>query len=184
MSNALVQLRRLLPPSPVLLGTVVEIHTEDDTSTIELPIGIGSTDYTAGVSTGPRLRVRGTSVAVGERAFVRDGVIESRGPAGAVLELTIGRQVLPPADMLFSGPIADQSWGVGVPVSFSVAGYFSSPFGPLTFHVSAGALPAGLVLNAATGLISGARTVATAASVAITATDAELRTAASNTFAV
>ena len=69
-------------------------------------------------------------------------------------------------------------------LSFSVAGYFSSPFGPLTFKVTTGTLPAGLALNAATGLISGARTVATAASVAITATDAELRTVASNTFAV
>ena len=184
MSNALVQLRRLLPPSPVLLGTVVEIHSSDDTSTIELPVDIGSTDYAAGVSTGPRLRVRGTSVAVGERACVRDGVIESRGPDGAVVEVTIGQQVSPPADMVFSGPIPDQSWGVGEVVSYSVAGFFSSPFSPLTFAVSTGTLPAGLALNADTGLISGARTNATASSVAITAKDAELRSASSNAFDV
>ena len=180
--NPLVQLRRLFAPAPVLLGTVVEHHA-DDTSTVELPTSVPTTEYAAGVSTGPRLRARGTTVPVGQRAFVRDGVIESRGPDGPLVELTIGQQVLPAADMLFVGSIPDQSWCVGAPVNFSTGAYFSSPFRPFRYAVHSGTLPAGLALDADTGIITGARTAATAASIAISATDAELRTATSNAFA-
>lgn len=180
MTNPYVQLRRLLPPPPVLLGTVLEHHA-DDTSTIELPIEAADVEYADGVVSGARLRVRGTSVAVGQRAFVRDGVIESRGPEGEIVAVPVGRQVLPPAPIAFTGTIPDQTWTVGGPITLGVSSYFTSPFTPLGFKVN-GTLPAGVTFNPVTGVFGGSRTNTTPASLSVTATDAELRTVTSNTF--
>ena len=67
MSGALYRrLLELLPQSPLLVGTVVAVNA-DGTSTVALPDG-------------GTLVVRGTSVAVDEDAFVRDGVIEGAAP--------------------------------------------------------------------------------------------------------
>ena len=95
-NNLFVKLRRLLPPSPVLIGTVLEINTVDDTSTVELPTNQGINDYALGVGTGSRIRARGTFVPVGEKAFVRDGVIESRAPSDTPVEIEIGVVTPPP----------------------------------------------------------------------------------------
>lgn len=184
MSNAFVTLQRMLAPPPVLLGTVIEHHAADDTSTVELPDFIGRVAHDAGIATGSRIRVRGRTVPVGQRVFVRAGVMETQGPSGGILAIVIGTVAEVPAAMAFSGPVPNQTWGIGTPVLFSVAAYFSSPFGPLSYAVTTGALPAGLALDPDTGVISGARTDALAASVAITATDAELRTATTNSFTV
>ena len=91
------RLRALLPLPQVLVGTVVEIFA-DDTSSVELP-GSGTTiGYPGNVATGSLLRVRGSSVEVGKRAFIRAGVIESEAPAGDIIEIEVGRVVvLPPA---------------------------------------------------------------------------------------
>lgn len=55
-------------PAPALLVLEVEAHHADGTSSVVLPGGGGT------------LRVRGTSVAVGDFAFVRDGVVEGEAP--------------------------------------------------------------------------------------------------------
>lgn len=67
MSNLLRALRELSPEPVLLIGEVISIGL-DNTSVVEFPDG-------------SQMSVRGTSVAVGEPAFVRDGVIESRAPA-------------------------------------------------------------------------------------------------------
>ena len=67
MSNLYRSLRELLPQPALLIAEVLEVHA-DNTSTVEFP------DAT-------RQRVRGATVAVGQPAFVRDGIIEGLAPA-------------------------------------------------------------------------------------------------------
>jgi hypothetical protein len=65
------QFRGLLPRSPTLLVEVIS-HDTDGASIVEL------------VGTASRFKARGTDVAEGAFAFVRDGVIESEAPAVTV----------------------------------------------------------------------------------------------------
>ncbi len=65
MHNVFEKFRQLLPDPPLQVGTVTEVGT--GVVTVELPGG-GMT------------RARG-SAAVGEKVFVRDGVIEAIAPS-------------------------------------------------------------------------------------------------------
>jgi hypothetical protein len=94
-TNLYRQLRALLPLPQVLVGTVVEIHA-DDTSTVQLPGTVDVTGYPGNVATGSLIRVRGSSVAVGSRAFVRAGVIESQASDGDILDVEVGTVVVTP----------------------------------------------------------------------------------------
>ena len=67
MSNIWAQLKTLLPDQPLLIGTVEAIDEEAGSSTLTL-LGGGT------------LYVRGTSVAVGQKAFVRAGAIDGVAP--------------------------------------------------------------------------------------------------------
>lgn len=64
--NPLKRLLELFPTSPLLTAQVLTVNA-DGTSTVEFP---GGTTY----------RARGTSVAEGNRAFIRGGVIEGEAP--------------------------------------------------------------------------------------------------------
>lgn len=66
-TNLVSYIRSLVPQSAPLIGEVIAIGV-DNTSIVRFPDGTEQS-------------VRGTSVAVGEPAFVRDGVIEMRAPA-------------------------------------------------------------------------------------------------------
>lgn len=61
-------LRELLPEAPLYVATVVSVQSSEGTSTVEWPGG-------------DQQRVRGTTVAQGLRAFVRDGVVEGAAPS-------------------------------------------------------------------------------------------------------
>lgn len=75
-SNLAVQLRRIVAPeSPLLVGTVFA-HNPDQTSTVIL-------------SGGGVVRARGTSVAVGNRAWVRDGEVRGEAPELDAVTLVI-----------------------------------------------------------------------------------------------
>lgn len=67
-------LRELLPDSPLQVATVASVNLSAGTSTVTWPGGAQQV-------------VRGASVAVSGKAFVRDGVIE--GPAPDLDFLTI-----------------------------------------------------------------------------------------------
>jgi hypothetical protein len=67
MSNLYRALLELLPQAPLQVATVQFVHAATGESTVQW-IG-GNTQ-----------RVRGTTVAAGKRAFVRDGVIEGEAP--------------------------------------------------------------------------------------------------------
>lgn len=156
-SNLYVKLKQILPPAPVLVGLVTAHHDEDDTSTVVLPTNEGRIEYAAGVAVGSTIRPRGTTVPVGEKAFVRNGVIETRAPDGDAIEIEVGRVVPTPVPLVFGGPIADQAGTVGDAFSLNIAGHWTGGLGPLAFTVAEGALPAGLTLSAA-GVISGTLT--------------------------
>lgn len=73
-TNVYRALLELLPQDPLLVGTVTEINA-DGTATVELPGG-------------GTLRARGVA-EVGDRVFVRGGVIDSTAPALTVLAIEI-----------------------------------------------------------------------------------------------
>jgi hypothetical protein len=60
-------LQELIPDAPLQVATVLSVHTAQGDSTVTWPGG-------------NQQRVRGTSVAQGDMAFVRDGVIEGAAP--------------------------------------------------------------------------------------------------------
>jgi hypothetical protein len=67
VSNLYRALQQLLPQPALLIADVLEVHS-DNTSTVEFPDG-------------SQQRVRGATVAVGQPAFVRNGIIEGLAPA-------------------------------------------------------------------------------------------------------
>lgn len=73
--NIYQRLRELLPAPALLIGEVISINT-DNTSTVQFPDG-------------SEQRFRGTAVAVGQPAFVRDGVVESIAPAHSATVIEI-----------------------------------------------------------------------------------------------
>jgi len=66
-TNLYRALRELIPDAPLQVATVSSISYGTGTSAVEWPGGDVQT-------------VRGTSVSIGARAFVRDGVIEGAAP--------------------------------------------------------------------------------------------------------
>lgn len=66
-TNAFRRLIEMLPQPTLLIAQVLAVHS-DNTSTVQYPDG-------------SQQRVRGTSVAVGQPAFVREGKIDSLAPA-------------------------------------------------------------------------------------------------------
>ena len=67
-TNLYRALRELLPDAPLQVATVSAVYPSQGTSSVTWPGGDTQT-------------VRGTSVTVGSRAFIRDGVIEGAAPA-------------------------------------------------------------------------------------------------------
>lgn len=180
-NNLFVRLKQILPPAPVWIGLVTAHHEEDDTSTVVLPTNEGTFEYAFGVSVGSTVRARGTTVPIGAKAFIRNGVIETRAPDGDPIEIEIGRVVPPMTPLVFDGPIADQAGTVGAAFTLDVSGYWSGGAGARVFSVAGGAaLPAGLSLSSA-GVISGTPTTgAVTPGVVLRATDAAGNRADSN----
>lgn len=88
-----------------------------------------------------------------------------------------------PIAVAFFGSINDQVAYDGVSFSLSTGRFFSGSDTPTTYAVTTGVLPSGLSIDADTGEISGIPdTIATAAGLVVTATDASTDTAASNAF--
>jgi hypothetical protein len=105
-----------------------------------------------------------TAVNVSGRVLARNGAVTLDdnhvtvcGPTSACPVITVNPATLP-------------NGVVGTPYSQTVSG--SGGTGPYTFTVSSGALPNGLMLNAATGVISGTPTAGGTFNFTITATDA------------
>ena len=74
-TNVYRRLVELLPSDPLLIASVVS-HNGDGTSTVEFPGGA-------------RMNVRGTTVAVGQPAFIKSGAIERQAPALTALTVDI-----------------------------------------------------------------------------------------------
>lgn len=66
MSNLFRALKEAFPAPALQIADVLAVHA-DNTSTVEYPDG-------------SQQRVRGTIVAIGEPAFIRNGVIEGLAP--------------------------------------------------------------------------------------------------------
>jgi len=66
-TNLYRALRELIPDAPLQVATITAVDLSTGSSTVTWPGGTVQT-------------VRGSSVAIGSRAFVRDGVIEGAAP--------------------------------------------------------------------------------------------------------
>lgn len=75
-SNVFTMFRKLLPSDALLVGEVTA-HNADGTSTVDFP----------GATTG--VRVRGTTVSVGGKAFCRGGEIVGEAPDLTAYEVTV-----------------------------------------------------------------------------------------------
>lgn len=73
MANLYAEFKKLIPTAPLLVGTVADAYTGGATVTLQ---------------GGGTLRVRGAAT-VGQRVFVRDGVIEGAAPALTLVEIEI-----------------------------------------------------------------------------------------------
>lgn len=186
-TNLFSRLRGLLPAEPVILARVVSHDATDDTSLLELPLGLPLVPVTLGVSTGGQFRARGRGVAVGQNAFVRGGVVESQAPAGEPTEIVVGDVVVAPEGpqgIAFSGTVPAQAATVGVPFDLDLTGYFSGYYPALTWALTAGSLTgSGLVLE--DGHIVGTPSGAAALSgLTVAATDATGLSASTGAFAI
>ncbi len=74
-TNVFARLRALMPQPALQIAEVVAVNS-DQTSTVQYPDG-------------NQQRVRGTSVAVGEPAFVRNGIVEGLAPAYTAVVIEI-----------------------------------------------------------------------------------------------
>jgi hypothetical protein len=75
-TNLYRALRDLLPDAPLQVATVTAVHTATGDSTVTWPGG-------------DQQRVRGTSVAAGSNAFVRNGVVEGAAPDLTVVTIEV-----------------------------------------------------------------------------------------------
>ena len=185
--NLFTRLRDLLPEPPLLIGDVIA-HNADGTSLVQLITQVASGQVAPGLSTGATIRARGTQVAVGSRAFVRNGVVESQAPSGAIVEIVAGAvAALPfgPARLSLGPALAPPAAALGVAYSFNTAPGFLGGYLPRNYVLTAGALPPGLTLNAVTGQISGTRSAAGAATgLVLRCTDSTHRAVESAPFGI
>lgn len=89
-------LQSLAPEAPLLVGRVIAIHDEDDTSSVLLPSALGTQGLGATLAAGSVIRARGTWVPVGQNAFVRRGLIENRAPDADPEQVVVGTIEPPP----------------------------------------------------------------------------------------
>lgn len=87
------------------------------------------------------------------------------------------------APIAFTGTVPTQNGVVGTAFSVNLSTYFSGNLTPFTYSLFAGTLPAGLTLNASTGVISGTPTAGgTATGIVVRGTDTGPNVANTNAF--
>lgn len=175
MTNLVARLRALLPAPTLRIGRVLE-HHDDDTSTVQMPTGLGVTPYGPGFEAGDTIRARGRNVGVGLMAFIRAGVVESQAPDGEILDIEIGTIVptaSPPTALVFNGPIPAIVFPVGVALFVPLAGYWTGGYPAYQFITNSFQLPPGISLNNASSALGGTATAAIGVQpVVVTASDA------------
>lgn len=185
--NLFARLQSLLPEPPLLIGDVLA-HNADGTSTVSLITQASGGQVAPGLATGTLVRARGTQVAVGARAFVRAGVVESEAPGGLVAELLVGTvaaQPFGPARLALGAAITPPAAALGVAYTLELAPAFTGGYPPRAYALVAGTLPPGLALNTATGRISGTRTSGgAAAGLVVRCTDSTHRAVQSAAFTI
>lgn len=177
--NLFLRLRAILPTSPTLIAEVLS-HNTDATSTLRLPTGLQQEVYATGVAVGSTFTARGTTVAVGSYAFVRDGVVESQAPSGVVAEVEVGAVVaypLGPARLTAATAQTLTAGQVGVAYSQSLLAATTGGYAPRTYALASGALPPGLALT--TGRLAGTPTAAGVYSFTVTCVDTTRRSVSS-----
>jgi hypothetical protein len=137
------------------------VQTSGGTAPISFAITSGSlpTGLTLNASTGI---ISGAPTAAGSYAFTVQATDANGVTASQPYSVTIGTFAIATATL--TTPLIGQAYSRTVQTSGGTA--------PVTFAISAGTLPAGLSLNASTGVISGTPTTAGAYTFTVTATDA------------
>jgi hypothetical protein len=179
--NLYHRLRGILQSSPTLIAEVVA-HNPDDTSTLRLPVGVTQETYASGVSVGSTFTARGTGVAVGAFAYVRDGIVQSQAPSGTVSDVVVGTVVAapfgPPRLAAATAAVTLPAGTVGASYSTSLATVTTGGYAPRTYALASGGLPPGLTLSAS-GRVSGTPTAAGAYAFTLAITDSTRRSVTS-----
>lgn len=182
-TNIFARLKQMLPAPALLIGKILELHPDDDTSTVQLLMAGSTTQtYDEALKTGNIIRARGQFVPVGQNAFVRNGVIETKAPDEVGGEIVVGRIVTPADPLTFSPDIGDRAANTGVPFSLAVASHWHGGVAPLRYSIGSGALPAGLSVDVVNGIVSGTPSTAGASTLTLRATDASATYVDSDTF--
>lgn len=101
-------------------------------------------------------RVRSASIEYA-RPTVRQSVVVERHTAPVPGTVVVPETTVP---LTLTGNISAQTWVIGQPVTISVAAIVSGGTPPRRYSLRKGGLPPGVLLDAATGLVSGAPTLA------------------------
>jgi hypothetical protein len=180
--NLFQRLKRMLPDAPVLIGKVIELHPDDDTSTVELLAGDATQPIADGLTSGIKIRARGQWVPVGQNAFVRNGVIETRAPAGGGTSQKVGK-VVSPSPFRFNGPIPKITIRQGqLDWEQTLSNYWLGGALPRYYALDVGTLPDGTDINHATGELSGVPTTVQTRTVVVACTDGAALVVPSNAF--
>jgi len=163
----------IITGSPLPAGTVSASYSQTVTA------GGGTPPYTWVVSTGALPAGLSLAGATG----VISGIPAASGAASFSIQVTDAKGLTASAafSLIINGPpvitTASPLTGGTVSISYALTFGVSGGTPPYTWAVSAGALPAGITLNAATGQISGKPTAAGAASFTMQVTDGNRATA-------